>query len=75
MIFLKCLIGELCLIGGCLGAGFHCIYFVLKPLFPGGNELFKILLVNTGVDRRAAIFRSRQDLVDWQTAVIAEQVP
>ena len=48
----------------------------------GSNELFKILLVNTGklvypsyvVDRRALVFRDRQDLIDWQDAVVVEKV-
>jgi len=47
----------------------------------GSNELFKILLVNTGklvypsyvVDRRALVFRDRQDLIDWQNAVVVEK--
>ena len=56
--------------------------FSISFISPGGNELFKILLVNTGklvyptyvVSRRAEVFQDRQDLVDWQDAVLVEQV-
>ena len=45
-VFLKCLIGDHCLIGGCLGAGFHCNW---EKTFNGSFRSFlKVLYFGAG---------------------------
>ena len=42
-VLLECLIGGHCLIGGCLGAGFHCMNFLSANVSLVNNCLFRDL--------------------------------